>query len=220
MVRGRPRVLSDEERKANKKAIANRPENKEKARLHSQKDEVKEMKRVRAKLPENRKKKKAWEQSLGGRATRKANRDLPKNKANAKLRRAKPENIAKEKSRVSTPEYKNRTKTIRDKKRINICQIYSKRLSNSNIPCCRCCGLNSDMDFLALDHIAGKRQMDSEPELVKLGYSSKKKSETLHNWIIKNNYPDGFQVLCQSCNFAKGMKKNNNKCPMENKPHF
>ena len=59
--------------------------------------------------------------------------------------------------------------------------------------------------------------MDSIPELVKLGYSSKLQGGDLHNWIIKNNFPDYFQILCQNCNFAKGMKKNNNKCPHEMK---
>jgi hypothetical protein len=71
------------------------------------------------------------------------------------------------------------------------------------------------MDFLALDHIAGRRQMDSEPELIKLGYSSKLESHALVNWIIRNNFPEGFQILCHNCNTAKGMKKNDNICPHE-----
>jgi len=100
-----------------------------------------------------------------------------------------------------------------------VLQHYSKNLSNSDIPCCNCCGLNSHLDFLALDHIAGKKKMDSEDELVKLGYSSKLENRVLIKWIIDNNFPKGFQVLCTGCNFAKGMKKNNNECPMKNKPH-
>ena len=61
--------------------------------------------------------------------------------------------------------------------------------------------------------------MDSEPELVRMGYKSKLKDTKLFNWIIDNNFPEGFQVLCTKCNFAKGMKKNKNKCPLEGKPH-
>ena len=57
--------------------------------------------------------------------------------------------------------------------------------------------------------------MDLEPELKKLKYSSKLRAQNLHRWIILNNFPDGFQILCTNCNFAKGMKKNNNKCPHE-----
>jgi hypothetical protein len=71
------------------------------------------------------------------------------------------------------------------------------------------------VDFLAIDHIAGIRQMDLESELKKLKYSSKLRNQNLHRWIIKNNFPKGFQILCTNCNFAKGMKKNNNKCPHE-----
>ena len=53
--------------------------------------------------------------------------------------------------------------------------------------------------------------------MVKLGYSSKLESMTLQKWIIDNHFPEGFQILCQNCNFAKGMTKNNNKCPHEMK---
>jgi len=92
---------------------------------------------------------------------------------------------------------------------------YSKILSNSDVPCCNCCGENFHIDFLAIDHIAGKRQMGSEPELKKLEYSSKLDAHLLWNWLVKNNFPYGFQVLCINCNFAKGMTKNNNTCPHE-----
>lgn len=27
----------------------------------------------------------------------------------------------------------------------------------------------------------------------------------MYRWLIKNKYPEGFQVLCMNCNFAKGM---------------
>ena len=64
-----------------------------------------------------------------------------------------------------------------------------------------------------------EEQMDSEPELKKLGYSSKLIGRDLVDWIITNNFPKGFQVLCDNCNFSKGMKKNNNECPMKGKPH-
>ena len=57
--------------------------------------------------------------------------------------------------------------------------------------------------------------MDSEPELVELGYSSSLDGYNLYNWIIENNFPEGFKILCHNCNFAKGMKNNNNKYPHE-----
>ena len=110
---------------------------------------------------------------------------------------------------------KAKEKERRDDRRLKILQYYSKQLSKSNIPCCRCCGENSHIEFLAIDHIAGKKEMDSEPELVKLGYSSSLKGRKLQTWIIKNNFPKGFQILCHNCNYAKGMKRNKNKCPHE-----
>ncbi len=108
---------------------------------------------------------------------------------------------------------KAKGKERRDDRRLKILQYYSKRLSKSNIPCCRCCGEKSHVDFLAIDHIAGRKEMDSEPELVELGYSSSKKVEVLGNWIKKNNFPKGFQVLCHNCNFAKGKL---GQCPHQN----
>jgi len=103
-------------------------------------------------------------------------------------------------------------------RRLKVLEYYSKSLSNSDIPCCRCCGLNSHTDFLAVDHIIGKKQMDSIPELTKIGYSSE--LEHLNKWIIENNFPKGFQILCHNCNSVKAYPRNKGKCPMENKPHF
>jgi hypothetical protein len=45
--------------------------------------------------------------------------------------------------------------------------------------------------------------MDSEAELVKLGYSSKLDNVALYRWLVKNNFPKEFQILCHNCNFAK-----------------
>ena len=138
------------------------------------------------------------------------------------------EHKAKKNVDLQTPEYKARKNTCQqnpeyktDKhvtyvtNQLNILLHYSKYISNSNIPCCNCCGENSHVDFLAIDHITGKNQMDSEPKLIKLGYSSKLKGKYLINWIIENNYPKGFQILCHNCNVAKGLIGNDNTCTHE-----
>ena len=122
------------------------------------------------------------------------------------------ERKAKQKEHYSKPENKAKVKDGRDSLRLKVLQYYSKHLSKSDIPCCRCCGEKSHNEFLALDHIAGKKEMDSEPELVKLGYSSSLVSGALLRWIIKNNFPKGFQILCHNCNQAKGFY---GKCPHE-----
>ena len=111
---------------------------------------------------------------------------------------------------------KNRDKPESKENRLKVLQYYSKRLSKSNIPCCNCCGLNSHIEFLTVDHIAGRQEMDSEPELKKLKYMSKLSGTALVIWIIKNNFPKGFQILCHNCNQTKGYY---GKCPLENKPH-
>ena len=111
---------------------------------------------------------------------------------------------------------KNRDKPESKENRLKVLQYYSKRLSKSNIPCCNCCGLNSHIEFLTIDHIAGRQEMDSEPELKKLKYMSKLSGTALVIWIIKNNFPKGFQILCHNCNQTKGYY---GQCPLENKPH-
>jgi hypothetical protein len=185
--------LSDEERKARRK------ESKKKYR-ESDKGKSKEQQYLQS--PEVKIKEKEL-------------RDRPKVKA----RKHTPEYKARQKGRRDRPENKAKRDKIRYDMRLKVLQTYSKRLSNSSIPCCRCCGLNDTLGFLAVDHIIGRKQMDSEPELVKLGYSSKLGSVNLLKWIIEHNFPKGFQILCHNCNTAKGMKQNNNKCPLENKPH-
>jgi hypothetical protein len=138
-------------------------------------------------------------------------------KAADKRYNLKPERKAKQKKRNEKPERKLFAKNYRDSTRLKVLQYYSKSLSNSNIPCCRCCGLNSHVDFLDIDHITGRKQMDFDSELVKIEYSSKLHDALLHKWIIGNNFPDGFQILCKNCNHAKSVPKNNNKCPHEMK---
>jgi|TARA_B110000467_G_scaffold160592_1_gene180182 hypothetical protein len=110
-------------------------------------------------------------------------------------------------------------KKYRDTARLEVLQYYSKRLSNSDIPCCRCCGLNDYLEFLSLDHIPGAKIMDKIPELIDLGYSSELRNIPLYKWIKKNNYlsnlqTEYFQILCHNCNLAKGHSKDN-KCPHE-----
>ena len=64
---------------------------------------------------------------------------------------------------------------------------------------CVCCG-ESYYEFLAVDHIEGggnsHRKSLSKTNSVHYG--------DLYNWLIKNNFPKGFQILCHNCNLAKG----------------
>lgn len=60
---------------------------------------------------------------------------------------------------------------------------------------CKWCGEN-DKNALQIDHIHN----DGYIERKIMNYTS---SDKLYRYIIKNNYPDKYQVLCASCNKTK-----------------
>lgn len=82
----------------------------------------------------------------------------------------------------------------------------------NNKMCCSRCGF-SDITALSVDHINGD------------GNKHRKEIESsgLHRWLIKNNMPIGFQILCMNCNFIKRIenkefghcnkRKNDTLCP-------
>lgn len=64
-------------------------------------------------------------------------------------------------------------------------------------PKCISCGIE-DIDVLTMDHINGggtkhRKQFGSH----------------IYNWLKKNNYPEGFQVMCFNCNWKKRIKEMN-----------
>ena len=68
---------------------------------------------------------------------------------------------------------------------------------------CACPGcFVTDHEFLTIDHIHND------------GAAHRKqfKIDNIYNWLIKNNYPPGFQVLCMNCNFVKGKRGRNGQC--------
>jgi len=90
------------------------------------------------------------------------------------------------------------------KARFEVLSYYSK-----GEPKCACCG-ERGIEFLTIDHIDGngsehRRQIDPERKIGGNGFVY---------WLKKNNYPEGFQVLCANCNFAK---RQNKHCPHQSK---
>ncbi len=77
--------------------------------------------------------------------------------------------------------------------------LRSKIISNYGNKC-NCCGIKTK-EFLSIDHVNG----GGRKHLRKLGGGS-----SLILFIIRNNYPKDFQILCYNCNFAKREKS---KCP-------
>jgi len=72
---------------------------------------------------------------------------------------------------------------------------------------CNCPGCDvTEPKFLTIDHISGGGKKHRK-EIGRFGGD-------FYEWLVKNNFPDGFQVLCFNCNCAKGFF---GKCPHEEK---
>ena len=88
----------------------------------------------------------------------------------------------------------------------NVKKLYdTKKITNSNVLKCNCPRCPEKMiEFLSIDHIDGREKMGH------VGWST----ETLYYWIRRQLeqgiVPDGLQVLCHNCNWAKGRY---GKCP-------
>jgi hypothetical protein len=203
------------EAKAKNKAKRDEPEIKARNKAKKQTSEYKAREKELRDRPEAKAKRKKQQSTPEYKARRKKLYQRPHIKKRVKEYNSRPEVKTRQKIHNQKPESIAKAKNTRDNNRLKILQYYSKNLSHSVIPCCNCCGENSEIDFLAIDHIAGRKQMDSESELVKLGYESKFKVGKLQKFILDNNFPKGFQILCHNCNHAKSVPKNKNICPHE-----
>lgn len=58
---------------------------------------------------------------------------------------------------------------------------------------CACCHV-TDKEFLTVDHINndGKEHRKAIKDL------------NINQWLVRHNFPEGFQLLCYNCNLAKG----------------
>lgn len=87
-------------------------------------------------------------------------------------------------------------KKLNEKKRTICIWHYSKGTYE-----CACCGLKDDKIFYDIDHI--KNNGNKHRKII--GRSN------LHGWLVKNNLPEGYQVLCSNCN--QGKNRNKGICP-------
>lgn len=67
---------------------------------------------------------------------------------------------------------------------------------------CACCG-ESRYELLTVDHVNN----DGKAHRMEIGGGGK-----LYRWLIINNFPPGFQILCMNCNWAKSRY---GECPHE-----
>ncbi len=61
-------------------------------------------------------------------------------------------------------------------------------------PRCSCCG-ETHSEFLSIDHTDGGGNKHRQ----EIGYD-------IYRWLIKNNFPPRFRVLCMNCNTALGYR--------------
>lgn len=95
----------------------------------------------------------------------------------------------------------NLKQKIKDRERnrqLKIMVIYY--YSNGNMKC-SCCG-ESYIEFLTIEHIhGGGKKHQQIVNRFGNGY---------YRWLIENNFPNGIDVMCMNCNWAKGKF---GKCP-------
>lgn len=73
--------------------------------------------------------------------------------------------------------------------------VHDKVLSHYGTACA-CCGATED---LSIDHVSG----DGAEHGDLLFGDKRARGYRFHLWIIRNGFPDGFQVLCRPCNHSK-----------------
>lgn len=71
---------------------------------------------------------------------------------------------------------------------------------------CACCG-ETERIFLTLDHMLNNGAEWRRQVFGARNYAGRR----TYWWLLKHNFPAGFQVLCMNCNFGKRM--NHGKCP-------
>lgn len=137
---------------------------------------------------------------------RKKNRDKVK-KTNKKWKKNNPEIYKEFRKRQYTKYRDRRLKEEREKRQENrriVINHYSKGENN-----CACCKENQ-INFLSIDHMnndGAKHRREIR------GISG----GPFYSWLIKNNFPEGLQILCFNCNFAKG---HYGECPHKGRPQI
>ena len=71
---------------------------------------------------------------------------------------------------------------------------------------CRCCGTTEEA-FLTVDHV------NNDGAEHRKTFASAGSGCAIYSWLIKNNFPDGFQILCWNCQWGK---KKFGVCPHQN----
>lgn len=95
---------------------------------------------------------------------------------------------------AQTKKYAPKAKENRANKKFSVMAIYCE-----GQPRCTCCG-EPNIEFLTFDHINN----DGAKQRKEIHIGFKKHGYHFYVWLIKHNFPEGYQVLCWNCNCAKG----------------
>lgn len=91
--------------------------------------------------------------------------------------------------------HKDKIKKDRENKYEKIWNLVCNHYSNGTMQCA-CCG-ESNSEFLTIDHINGRKHITDK--LLK-----KLTGQKLYVWLIENNFPEGYRILCYNCNCSVG----------------
>lgn len=87
---------------------------------------------------------------------------------------------------------KVRQQWIRQRKKLKL--LVLSQYSGGSPTCVRC-GI-TDIDVLCIDHINNNGNVQRAKDNTGLG-------QNFYKWLKRNNYPEGYQVLCWNCNIKK-----------------
>lgn len=207
-----------EKAKESSKKYYSQPEVKEKVKVYHEKyyvrPEIIERERKREaeyrSRPDVKERQRKWrlEHKESIREKNKDYRNNPVNKARKKERDSRPDVISKRDAYRSKPENKIKMKSYskkpesREKRskfllhwKLDVFTHYSKKVSDSDVPVCACCGYD-DLRFLSLDHIYTRKHVSEKEK--RLG------GRMLWKYVKENGFPSMYQVMCYNCNIAKG----------------
>ena len=104
-------------------------------------------------------------------------------------------------------DHKEYQKDYQRKKSLEYRTLVLMHYSNG-VPQCECCG-ELEYEFLSLDHIhgGGCKQLK---ELRRVG-------SNIYRYLVMNDFPDGYRILCMNCNHAIGRQNSDGICPHQRK---
>lgn len=102
----------------------------------------------------------------------------------------------RQKRKLKDPSYAReyqriRAREIRERNKLKVFKFYSKK----EIPTCSNCSFDN-IKALCIDHINDDGHKERKLNLYNPG-------SDFYYWIIRNNFPEGYQVLCYNCNRIK-----------------